>query len=201
MKRILIRSAVFAAVGLMALPAASSAFTFGAQINREPSNSTPPRSCAQDSNVGLASPCTRVLIASENGFAGGNLKSPKDGVVTQFRIRAGGPGSIRFKLVRLRNVNQANSTAEGKAHAKSQKFTVQGRGFDAVNPVESFNVNLTVKKGDYVAIEGSKTTAQRCTQGSPRQLMWSPSLKVGDPFRKNDAHANCTLMVQAVGHT
>jgi hypothetical protein len=201
MKRIAIRSAVFAAVGLMALPAASSAFRFGAQLNREPINSAPPRSCALDSNVGLASPCTRVLISSENGLADGHLKSPKDGVVTQFRIRASSPGSIRFKLVRLRNVNQANSTAEGKARAKSQKFTVQGRGLDPANQIESFNVNMTVKKGDYVAIEGSKTGAERCGAGGPRQLMWSPSLKVGDPFRKNDAHGNCTLMVQAVGHT
>ena len=202
MKRIVIRSAMIASVGLMAVPAASSAFTFGAQLNQPPSNSTPPRSCAADSGGNLASPCTRVLVSSDTGYAGGHVASPKDGVITSFRIRAGGPGQIRFKIVRLKSVNTANSTAKGKAVAKSAKFQVQGNGFNAGNPTETFNVNMNVKKGDRIAVDSSKTSVERCTVANTvRQLLWAPVLKVSaTAYRINDSKGYCTLMVQAIGH-
>lgn len=203
MKRIAIPAAALVSVGALALPAASQAFSFGAKLDRTPDNSAPPRSCGQDSNSGeLASPCTRVLVASETGLAGGHLTSPKKGVVTKFRVRAGAGGSIRFKLVRLKDVDLSQARANGKALGKSKTFTVQGRGFDDSNQIESFRVHMKVRKGDYIAIDSSKTSAQRCSSGSTRQLLWAkPPLTVGDPFRTNDDSADCTLMVQAVGHT
>jgi hypothetical protein len=197
MKRIALPVAL-AATGLLVFPAISPAFKFGAKLNRQPDNSAPPHSCSDDGGPTVSSPCTRVLVSSETGFAGGNLKSPSNGVITKFKVRAGAPGTIRFKLVRLKNVT--NKTAQGKARAKSKQFQVQGNGFNASNFIETFNVNIKVKKGDYVGIDSSSTSAERCTSGSTRQLIWSPRLKIGDPFRTNDSDGNCTLMVQAVGH-
>jgi hypothetical protein len=197
MKRIALGTAL-AATGLLAFPATSPAFKFGAKLNREPDNSAPPHSCSQDGGPGVTSPCTRVLVSSETGFAGGNLKSPSNGVITKFKVRAGAAGKVRFKLVRLKNVT--NNSAQGKARAKSKQFQVQGNGFNAANPIETFNVNIKVKKGDYLAIDSSSTSVLRCTSGSVRQLLWSPRLKIGDPFRTNDGDGSCTLMVQAVAH-
>src|SRR2546423_7757674 len=105
MKRIAI-SVVLAATGLMAVPATSSVCKFGAKLNREPDNSAPAHSCKVDSSGGdLPSPCTRVLVSSETGLAGGNLTSPSNGVIAKFRVRAGAAGAIRFKLVRLKNLD------------------------------------------------------------------------------------------------
>jgi len=201
MKRIAV-AAVLASAGLVAVPAASGAtnFKFGAKLNREPDNSSPAHSCSDDFSD-LQGACTRVLVSSETGLAGGNLTSPHDGTLTKFKVRSGAPGSVRFQLVRLKNLSSNNGSAQGKARTKSKVFQIQGHGFDATNQIETFKVNMKVKKGDYVAILSSKTGAERCTSGSNRQLLFAPPLQPGDPFRSSDAAGNCTLMVQALGHT
>jgi len=199
MKRIAI-CAPLAVAALVALPATALGFKFGAKLNREPDNSAPPHSCTADGGAGVSSPCTRVLVSSETGLAGGNLTAPSKGVITKFRVRAGAAGTIRFKLAKLKNLNLGSKSADGKALAKSKKFQVQGNGYNSTNAIETFNVNMKVKKGEYIAIDSSSTAALRCTQGSTRQLLWSPVLKIGDPFRQNNGDGNCTLMVQAIGH-
>ena len=201
MKRIAV-AAVLASAGLVAVPAASGAtnFKFGAKLNREPDNSSPAHSCSDDFSD-LQGACTRVLVSSETGLAGGNLTSPHDGTLTKFKVRSGAPGSVRFQLVRLKNLSSNNGSAQGKARTKSKVFQIQGHGFDASNQIETFSVNMKVKKGDYVAILSSKTGAERCTSGSNRQLLFAPPLQPGDPFRSSDGAGNCTLMVQALGHT
>ncbi|TMK68465.1 MAG: hypothetical protein E6G53_00465 [Actinobacteria bacterium] len=197
-------AAVLASAGLMAVPAGSSGavtnFKFGAKLNREPDNSSPAHKCSDDFSD-LQGACTRVLVSSETGLAGGNLTSPHDGTLTKFKVRSGAPGSVRFQLVRLKNLSSNNGSAQGKARTKSKVFQIQGHGFDATNQIETFKVNMKVKKGDYVAILSSKTGAERCTSGSNRQLLFAPPLQPGDPFRSSDAAGNCTLMVQALGHT
>jgi len=201
MKRIAV-AAVLASAGLVAVPAASGAtnFKFGAKLNREPDNSSPAHSCSDDFSD-LQGACTRVLVSSETGLAGGNLTSPHDGTLTKFKVRSGAPGAVRFQLVRLKNLSSNNGSAQGKARTKSKVFQIQGHGFDATNQIETFKVNMKVKKGDYVAILSSKTGAERCTSGSNRQLLFAPPLQPGDPFRSSDGAGNCTLMVQALGHT
>ena len=200
MRRIAITAAV-ASIALLALPATSGAFKFGAKLDREPANSAPPHDCAKDGGDDIQNPCTRVLVKSETGLVNGNLTSPKAGKLTKIRVRAGAPGSIRFKLVRLKDANPVNGTIKGKAVAKSKVFQVQGNGFNATNPVEAFNVNMTVRKGDYLGFDSSKTSAELCSSGGVRQFLFHPTLTVGDPFQSTSFTGSCTLMVQAIGHT
>ena len=75
--------------------------------------------------------------------AGGHLTSPRNGVITAFKVRAGGPGSIKFKLVRLKNLDIATRSAKGKAVKKTKTFQVQGNGFNSSNFIETFSVNLS----------------------------------------------------------
>jgi hypothetical protein len=199
MRRIAICAAL-ASSALLALPATSGAFKFGAKLDSEPSNSAPAHECSDD-NSDIQNPCTRVLVKSETGLVSGNLTSPKAGKLTKIRVRAGAPGSIRFKLVRLKDPNPVQGTIKGKAVAKSKVFQVKGRGFDATNPVESFNVNMTVRKGDYLGFDSSKTSALRCSSGGLRQFLFHPTLTVGDSFESTSFTGSCTLMVQAIGHT
>jgi hypothetical protein len=198
MRRIAIFSGALASAALLALPAASGAFKFGAKLDRDPDNSAPPHDCAKDGGE-ISSPCTRVLISSETGLVDNHLTSPKNGKITKIRIRAGAAGKVRFKLVRLKDINPAQHTVKGKAMAKSKQFSVQGNGFNSTNAIESFNVNMTVHKGDYLGFDSSKTSILRCSSGSTRQFLWNPTLSVGDPFRSTTFSGSCTLMVQAVG--
>jgi hypothetical protein len=199
MRRIAISAAV-ASIALLALPATSGAFKFGAKLDREPDNSAPPHDCSKDGGD-IQSPCTRVMVASDTGLVNGNLTSPKAGKLTKIRVRAGAAGSIRFKLVRLKEPNPVAGTIKGKAVAKSKVFQVQGNGFNATNAIESFPVNMTARKGDYLGFDSGKTSALRCSSGGTRQFLFHPTLKVGDPFRSTSFTGSCTLMVQAIGHT
>jgi hypothetical protein len=200
MRRIAISAAAMAAVALLALPAASGAFKFGAKLDREPDNSAPPHDCSKDGGD-IQSPCTRVLVASETGLVDNHLTSPKAGMLTKIRVRAGAAGSVRFKLVRLKDPNPQAGTIKGKAVAKSKVFQVQGNGFNATNPIESFKVSMKARKGDYLAFDSSKTSVLRCSSGGTRQFLFNPPLVVGDPFHTTSFTGSCTLMVQAVGRT
>jgi hypothetical protein len=200
MRRISICAAALATAGLLVLPAASGAFRFGAKLNREPDNSAPPHDCSKDGGD-ITSPCTRVLVASETGLVDNHLRSPNNGMLTKIKVRAGAAGSVRFKLLRLRNVNTGAETADGKAVAKSKVFHVQGNGFNATNNIETFNVNMKVRKGDYIGFDSSKTSVLRCSSGGVRQFLFAPPLAVGDPFESTSFAGSCTLMVQAIGHT
>jgi hypothetical protein len=201
MRRFAISTAVLASAGLLALPAASGAFKFGAKLDADPDNSNPAHDCTKDGGSDIQNPCTRVLIASDTGLVDNHLTSPKNGKLTKIRIRAGGPGSVRFKLIRLKDINPQNHTVKGKAVAKSKTFQVQGNGFNSTNAIESFKVNMTVHKGDYLGFDSSKTTIQRCNSGGTRQFLFHPTLTVGDPFQTTSFSGSCTLMVQAIGKT
>ncbi|HKP89804.1 MAG TPA: hypothetical protein VJT75_07475 [Thermoleophilaceae bacterium] len=200
MRRIAICAAALASSALLMLPAASGAFKFGAKLDRDPDNSAPPHDCSKDGGE-IASPCTRVLVASDTGLVDNHLTSPKTGKLTKIRVRAGAAGSVRFKLIRLKDPNPTTHTIKGKAVAKSKVFQVQGNGFNATNAIESFAVNMTVHKGDYLGFDSSKTSVLRCSSGGTRQFLFNPPLAVGDPFQTTTSAGSCTLMVQAIGHT
>lgn len=64
--------------------------------------------------------------------------------------------------------------------------------------VETFNVNVHVKKGEYVAISAKKTSILRCNSGGTRQLLFQPALVPGDPFETADDDDGCELLLEAI---
>lgn len=189
-----------ALLAVLAVPATSSAFRFGSKLNRTPDNGAPAHSCATDSGGGdLSSPCTRVLVSSETGTASGHIKSPLSGVITKVRVRAAAPGSARFVVAKVKNLDANAAGGDANAISRSKPKTIKGNGFKSKNFIEVFRVHLEVRKGDYLGLTSSKTGAQRCSSGSTRQLMFAPPLSVGGGFRHNDSDGSCTLMIQAIG--
>lgn len=194
--------AAFAMVAVLVFPATSSAFRFGAKLNREPDNGAPAHSCADDSGGGdLPSPCTRLLVSSETGGAGGHIKSPASGVITKIRVRAAAAGTARFVVARVKNLDLGAAGGNARAISSTKARQIKGNGFKQKNFIQVLRVHLKVGKGDYLGLRSSNTGAERCTSGSTRQLMFSPPLVPGAGFRHNDSDASCTLMIQAVGHT
>ena len=52
--------------------------------------------------------------------------------------------------------------------------------------VESFNVNIPVKKGQQLALRGNITSMIRCSSGGHNTLIFTPPLRAGSPFKGAD---------------
>ena len=76
--------------------------------------------------------------------------------------------------------------------ARSQKLALRGRGSSGA---ETFKVHLPVSKGDYLALEGSAFSAQRCAGGDVEQLLFYP-LVPRKPLEEAFDRDGCTLLVQ-----
>ena len=199
-----------AVVALMAVPAVSQAqtYTFGSRLDHEPSNSAPGHNCNEDGNNDEPTPaCTRVAIDKSIAVPGG-LTAPKSGTIVKFRVRAGAPGDLRFRLAHMKSLGFDQSLSETVGIARGAgtgpKVHVQGLGFrdpeqGEGNPVETFPAHLKVHKGDYLAIDSSSNSTLYCSSGGPNQMIFSPKLgKVGGPYATSSKTDGCELLVQAV---
>ena len=198
-----ILTALFAAIALLAIPAASQAktYTFGIRLDHEPSNSAPAHNCNEDGNDDPTPACTRVALDVGDAVPGG-LRAPRNGTIVKLRVRAGTPGSLTFRLVRLQRLgfNQAlgETTALGRAVATGPTVQLQGLGFaeDERDAVEEFPAHLKVHKGDYLAIDSTATSALYCSGGGANQMIFAPAL--GGALRQSTQTDGCELLVQAV---
>jgi len=194
-------SAVAALAALLLVPAASQAktYTFGTRLDHEPSNSAPAHNCREDGSDDPTPPCTRVAIDMGDAVPGG-LTAPRNGTIVKFRVRAGAPGDLTFRLAKLKQLGFDASLGDfagfGKGAGTGPSVHVEGRGFDDVNPVEEFPAHLKVHKGDYLAIDSSATSVLYCSGGGNNQLIFSPALS--SAFSISTQGEGCDLLVQAV---
>lgn len=197
-------SAALAATALLALPSVGSAgtITFGSRLDHEPSNSAPGHNCNEDGNNEEVTPaCTRVAIDPSIAVPGG-LRAPRNGTIVAFKVRAGAPGSLTFRLVRLKGVGYDDVVGEwvgsGKGAGRGPSVQVAGRGFEEreEDAVETFKARVKVKKGDYLALDSASTSALYCSSGGPNQMIFSPTL--GGGWRQSTLTDGCELLVQAV---
>ncbi|MFV2063886.1 MAG: hypothetical protein ACC726_10300 [Chloroflexota bacterium] len=63
--------------------------------------------------------------------------------------------------------------------------------------VQTFKVNLVVKKGEYIAIKTKKTGTLNCSGGSGT-LLYAPPLPTGGAFKKAKDKMSCTMLVRYV---
>jgi len=174
--------------------------TFGIRLDHEPSNSLPAHNCREDGSDDPTPTCSRV--ATDSGDAvGGRLRAPADGIITKFRIRAGGPGVVTFRLAKLKNLGfdqqLGDQSGLGRDAGVGPTVMVAGNGFaETGNPVETFPAHLRVHKGDYVGIDSTATSALYCA-GSGGQLIFDQRL--GHAYQQSSrSDDSCELLVQAV---
>ena len=179
-----------AAAGLLALPAAGQAKSFGSHLKDgiQPSNASTAHKC--DPHPG--DQCTRILLEGYSDGAG--VPSPtaqKDGTITKLRLIAGEAGSFRFLLGDAKpNQEKARVTYRGP------RLSYNGSGNQY--KVRTINVNVPVHEGDYLGIEAKKTSMLRCSSGGPNQLLFQPPLMPGGSFQNADATDGCWLLLEAV---
>jgi len=189
--------AAIAALAMMIVPAISAAapVKFGSALNPtvQPSNSLPGLDCGE-----VAGPCTFVQQEAYGRPDGGEL-APKTGTIKKIRLIAGGPGSFKLQIAKVKR-STLFGTNEAKVVASGPRIAYQGQteANDEAGSyrVESFNVNVPVKKGQQLALKGNITSMVRCSSGGDNTLIYTPSL--GSAFRPATETDGCWILMEAV---
>jgi hypothetical protein len=191
-----------ASIAMMVAPAAGMAaqpVKFGSELNPtvQPSNSLPAHPCSQ---VSPGASCTMVQNEAYGRPDGGQL-APRTGTIKRIRVIAGGPGSFRLQVAKVKQ-STLNGTNEAKVVASGPVIDYQGQSdanWDSGNyRVESFKVNVPVKKGQQLALRGNYTSMVRCSSGGDNTLIYQPSLLKGGGFTSASETDGCWLLMEAV---
>jgi hypothetical protein len=193
-----IAAAAVAAGAIALVPSVASANTwFGSSLDHSPANAG--SSCSNDDSV--PPPMCTHIGSFYPGFSG-RAKSPVNGTIVAFKVRAQGPTTMTFRVVRVRNMSSDNSHGQARAVAKGRTVQVQGPSQDqadnGIYPVERFSAHLKVHKGDEIAIDTTSNTAEYCSDGTPGQLTFTPFLALSHSFRSSTGVDDCLMLVQAV---
>lgn len=185
-------------LALAMVPAGASAATtwFGSSLNHEPANAG--SSCTDNGLMDQI--CTHV--GSDYPGTSGRVHAPVSGTITAIHVRAQSAMTLRVKVVQVRRMSADLTSGQAKAFAQSRLISVQGPSQNdldnGIYPVETFHVHLHVNRGNEIAIDTSSNQAEYCSDGTPGQLLFDPTLSVGGPFETSGAVDDCLMLVQAV---
>ena len=185
-----------AAAVVALIPATADAAKFGAELTPDvqPSNAGTAHPCSD--STGQPGKCTRVSMEAY-GRPNGGEKAPKDGTIRKIRIIAGEEGSFKPQIAKAKPGPQ-----EAKVVYTGDKLSYDGQTQQNWNSgvynVESFKVNIPVKKGQYLGMLSRKTSTLRCSSGGPNQLLFQPPLVAGGGFEQATADDGCWLLMEAV---
>jgi len=195
--------AAFACLALAIVPAtglAKAPVRFGAKLNPtvQPSNSLPGLTCNGPETPLVG--CSMILNEAYGRPDGGEL-APRNGTIKKIRLIAGGPGSIRLQIEK---VNRATlfGTREARAVWYGPQIHYQGQteaNFeDDSYRVESFPVDIPIKKGQQLGLRGQITSMIRCSSGGDNTLIYTPPLFLGGPFTAATNTDGCWLLMEAL---
>jgi hypothetical protein len=194
--------AAVASAALMVAPAAGLAkapVKFGSKLDPtvQPSNSLPGLQCDQETP---GATCTMVQNEAYGRPDGGEL-APKTGTIKRIRLIAGGPGSFKLQIAKVKR-STLHGTNEAKVVHTGPRISYQGQteaSFESDSyTVESFKVNVPVKKGQQLALRGNITSMIRCSSGGDNTLIYTPPLFSGGPFTPATGDDGCWLLMEAV---
>lgn len=198
--RVLAGTAAAALVGgaslLPATASAASKAKFGSRLDPtvQPSNSTPGHPC--DENMPGAT-CSFVMNEAYGRPDGGEL-APVNGVLKQVRVISGEAGTFKLQLVKAREVN---GVWRAKVKANGPTITLQGQSETNWENddylVESFRVNIPIKKGWRLAMKATSTSAVRCSSGGDNTLIYTPALAAG-AYRDATSDDGCWPLIEGV---
>jgi hypothetical protein len=196
-RRRAVAAAVMAVSALALVPATGQAHPhFGAKLTPEvqPSNAGAPRPC----EITPGAPCTRVMVTAYGTF-GTSQKAgaPRNGTIKQLRLIAGAPGSFRLQLARIKG-HSARIVRNGPVIRHLGQPVRSDDSDDFTSRIETFSLNLKVKKGEVLAIKAPTASVMNCSGGGFDQLIFQPTLAVGGPFTHTNEGDGCTLLLEAV---
>ena len=194
------KKVIFTVIAALALTIPATAMAapakFGSKLNPtvQPSNSLPGLKCSQEA----PGPCTMVQNEAYGRPDGGEL-APKTGTIKKIRLIAGGPGSFKLQIAKVKR-STLFGTNEAKVVANGPRISYQGQTEaneeSGSYRVETFDVNVPVKKGQQLALKGNITSMVRCSSGGDNTLIYTPPL--GSSFRPATETDGCWLLIEAV---
>ena len=131
---------------------------------------------------------------------GGQL-APKTGTIKKIRLIAGGPGSFKLQIAKVQQATLFK-TNRAKVVANGPRISYVGQTEaneeSGAYKVESFDVNVPVKKGQQLALRGNISSMIRCSSGGDNTLIYTPPLMAGSPFQAATNTDGCWLLMEAV---
>jgi hypothetical protein len=200
--RIVVLAAAVASLALMVAPAtglAKAPVKFGAKLDPtvQPSNSLPGLPCDQEK---LHMRCTMVQNEAYGRPDGGEL-APRSGTIRKIRIIAGGPGTFRLQVAKVKRSTLFGSN-EAKVVASGPRLSYEGQSEanweSGSYRVESFDVDVPVKKGQQLAIHTNDTSMVRCSSGGDNTLIYLGGKYLRQPFSPATSTDGCWILMEAV---
>jgi hypothetical protein len=196
-RRLIGFSALFGALVLATIsPLSVSASTptrFGAKLSHS-TQPTPREQCGD--TVGTSNPRTCTWVAVQAFENGGHQQAPKDGTIGKVRIVSCVGGSFTVQVARAKpGPRQAKIVRSGPklTYVKDSQSGGCG-GLNGDNyQIQSFNVNLKVSKGDYIAVKGTKVGFIH-NSSSGDAIVFEPPLPTGGSFKTADTSTGSLLI-------
>jgi hypothetical protein len=161
---------------------------FGAYLVGDPDPVNVPEWCPG----GAGEKCTRMAINYEDPpHAGPTPFAPEKGVIDKIKVVSETAGSFRLQLAKYTGLPTVNM--EARVRANGPKISYDGTG-----SIETFNVNVPVKKFQWLAIRTKFAGTLQCSAGIDAEAIFQPPLAVDGPFTPVDYYRGCTHLVQAV---
>jgi hypothetical protein len=183
------------AVAVLSAPAAGQT-GFGARLDpdTQPSNAERGVQCL-DNKPGAM--CSWVLMDAYQREADGENghEAPQDGTLSKLRLISCVAGAFVLQIARV-------DPATGKVRAVRTGPLINYGG----DPercegeqyrVQTFRVNVPVKKGDYLAVVAPRVGFMRCSSGGDNTLQFSRPLADGAGFRTATEGEGCWLLLEA----
>lgn len=166
-----------------------SATKFGAKLNRQ---LTPAQLCNSAKKGDM---CSWVLTQAQANA--GKEQAPRNGTISKIRLMACTPGSFVLQIARAKpNADKAKVVRTGPLI----NYRGAKRNCNASNNfvIEAFDVDVPVKKGDYLSVVATKVSFIYNSSGDG-SLVFDPPLADGGPFvtTTGDGLGNGFLMLQA----
>jgi len=166
-----IRAFLGAALSAALVNPASAGTIFGSKLDHEP---TPAENCNASRSRDM---CSWVLTTAQQNVGG--ERAPKNGTITKLRLRSCSSGSFVLQLASaLPSSDRARALRTGPAiNYKGNSANCNGGNF-----IETFNVNVPVKKGEYLSVIATRVGFIYNASGDG-SLVFDPLLADGGALR------------------
>lgn len=192
------------ALSMQAAPVGAAKGSFGAKLDStsQPSNAEGGRFCDEESGIPSGSACSWVATSAYRNA--GHERAPKNGTIGKVSLVSCVAGSFRLQLARVR---PAQDRAKIVRNGPVIRYAADPREVDGDQDtfcggedsndyiVQTFNVNVPVTAGEYIAFKSRSTGALYCS-GDSGVLLYAPPLAVGGSYAPATADTSCLMLVK-----
>jgi hypothetical protein len=168
---------------LPAIPAsAATPVRFGAKLTRD-TQPTPAERCSEHGDIPANKTCTWVMKVAYQNVP--RTKAPKNGTITRVRLISCVAGSFTVQVARKQSGTQRFKVVKSPktiSYVADNRAECGGEDGDDYR-IQSFRVNFTVKKGDYIAVKAKRVGFMRNSSSGDTYLFEPP---LGSSYRSRD---------------